>query len=126
MRLLLDTHIFLWCVKDDRRLTNEVREIIERSSEVYVSSVSIWEIGIKIGLKKIDVDILEIVKAITLSGYSELPVTAQHAIALLKLPNLHRDPFDRMLVAQAMTEPLTFLTADFQLKGYSDLIQFIG
>ena len=125
MRLLLDTHIFLWCIKNDKKLTQIVRREILNASEVYVSSASIWEIAIKTKLKKLDVNVALTVKAITESGFQELPICAYHAAALANLKEIHRDPFDRMLIAQAISEPLTFLTADELLQEYSDLVKVV-
>lgn len=125
MRLLLDTHIFLWWIKGDANLSKSIRSKILHASEVYVSSASIWESTIKITLKKLDGDVNEIVEAIAESGFLELPITAFHAAAVAGLPDIHRDPFDRMLIAQAISEPLTFLTADAQLKNYSELVEVI-
>jgi PIN domain nuclease of toxin-antitoxin system len=125
MRLLLDTHIFLWCIKNDRQLSKIARSKIIQASEVYVSSASIWEAIIKIKLKKLDADVEQIIAAIPTSGFLELPITMHHAAAVLRLPDIHRDPFDRILIAQAISEPLTFLTADATLKNYSDLVEVI-
>ena len=125
MRLLLDTHIYLWCIKNDRRLSKATRSKILQATDVYVSSASIWEVMIKIRLKKIDADVDQIVEAISESGFLELPITVHHAAAVSRLPDIHRDPFDRMLIAQAISEPLTFLTADAELKNYSDLVEVI-
>lgn len=126
MRLLLDTHIFLWCIKEDRKLSKSMKSIITNAEEVYVSSASIWEISIKISLKKLEGAINEIVEAIIGSGFLELPITASHAAKVSLLPNVHRDPFDRILLAQAITEPLIFLTADEQLhQNYSELVELV-
>lgn len=125
MRILLDTHIFLWCIKGDARLSKSIKSKILHASEVYVSSASIWESTIKIKLKKLEGDINEIVEAIAESGFLELPITSLHAAAVAALPEIHRDPFDRILIAQAVSEPLTFLTADAQLKDYSELVEVI-
>jgi len=125
MRLLLDTHVFLWCIKDDRRLSKTARSKILQASEVYVSSASIWEMAIKIKLKKLGARIEEVVEAVAKSGFLELPITAQHAVAVTTLLDLHRDPFDRILIAQAIVEPLTFITADAELRNYSDLVEVI-
>lgn len=125
MRLLLDTHVFLWCIKNDRRLPKETRFKITHASEVYVSSASIWEITIKIRLKKLDADVNQVVEAIAKSGFLELPITVYHAATVSRLSDIHRDPFDRILIAQAIFEPLTFLTADAALRNYSDLIEVI-
>jgi PIN domain nuclease of toxin-antitoxin system len=125
MRLLLDTHVFLWCVKNDRRCSKIMRAKILHASEVYVSSASIWEAAIKIKLKKLHVEIDELVEAIAESGFLELPITTRHAAVVSDLPEIHRDPFDRILIAQAMSEPLTFLTADTILRNYSNLVEVI-
>src|SRR6185312_2688952 len=112
MRLLLDTHIYLWWLEDDSQLSKKARLLITNANAVYVSSVSIWEMSIKQGLGKLAVDINSLVLAIEMNSFLELPVSAQHAVVTSQLPLLHRDPFDRMLIAQAMYEPLQFLTAD--------------
>jgi PIN domain nuclease of toxin-antitoxin system len=125
MRILLDTHVFLWYTKSDRKLSTKSRSMIQNAIEVYVSSASIWEAAIKVRLGKLDVKIDDLVKAITSSGFLELPITAEHAAAIDRLSDLHRDPFDRILLAQAITEPLTFLTADEILKDYSRLVTII-
>lgn len=125
MRLLLDTHVFLWCVRDDKQLGRTARATIADATEVYVSSASIWEATIKRALGKLDVDIDALVLAITGSGFIELPITARHAAAVARLPEVHRDPFNRILIAQALSEPLRFLTADSMLKRYSDLVEVV-
>ncbi len=128
MRILLDTHLFLWSIKDDRRLPKEAKSKILNATDVYVSSASIWEICIKIKIGKLDIGdvaIPAIVEAISQSGFCELPITAIHAAAVFKLADIHRDPFDRILIAQAISEPLTLLTADAQLKSYSDLVYLV-
>lgn len=124
MRILLDTHIFLWTIKGDIRLKKDLRTTISNATEVYISSASIWEIAIKIKLKKLQGNIQEIVESISASGFLELPITAMHAAYVSVLPDHHRDPFDRMLISQAISEPLTLLTIDEQLKYYSDLVKF--
>ena len=122
MNLLLDTHIFLWLVDDDRRLTAQARQLILGASQVFVSSVSIWEIAIKSCLGKIRVDPADADREIQICGFRELNVTNRHAIQVAGLPFHHRDPFDRLLIAQAMTEPLHLLTADAHLAAYSELV----
>ncbi|MGC2595335.1 MAG: type II toxin-antitoxin system VapC family toxin [Rhabdochlamydiaceae bacterium] len=126
MRLLLDTHLFLWAIKNDRRLSKTTRSKILNASDVYVSSASIWEVAIKVKLKKLDADVDQIVDAISESGFLELPVSARHAATVCRLSDIHRDPFDRILIAQAISEPLTFLTADSGLKNYSDLVEVVN
>lgn len=92
---------------------------------MYVSAASIWEIAIRAGLGKIEGDVEQMVDAIEGSGFLELSVTAAHAARVADLPLHHGDPFDRLIVAQAMTEPLALLTADDVLSRYSDLVQVV-
>lgn len=125
MRLLLDTHIFLWCVKGDKKLLKPAKEKIKEADEVYVSSASIWEIAIKMRLGKISGNLDALIEEIQGSHFLELPVTARHAAATLKMPDIHRDPFDRILIAQAISEPLMFLTADATLQKYSQLVEIV-
>lgn len=123
MRLLLDTHIFLWCTENSRYLSKPSRNLIQEADEVYISSASIWEAAIKSHLGKLKVNMENLISAITESGFTELAITSRHAAAIATLPHLHRDPFDRILIAQAMTEPLKFLTSDAMLQKYSgDLV----
>ncbi|MGV2287982.1 type II toxin-antitoxin system VapC family toxin [Trinickia sp. YCB016] len=122
MRLLLDTHVFLWSVTDDRKLTKAARKLILDADEVFISSASIWEASIKAGLGKLEVDVNLLVSEIEASGYSELPVRAVHAALVRDLPDIHRDPFDRILVAQALSEPLRLMTSDGHLSKYTDLV----
>lgn len=89
---------------------------------VFVSAASIWEISIKSGLGKLDTDVNELVARMEEAGFRELPVTALHAAAVRDLPDIHRDPFDRILVAQAMTEPLRLLSDDDNVAKYTDLV----
>jgi PIN domain nuclease of toxin-antitoxin system len=127
MRILLDTHLFIWAVADHPRLTGEARGLIEGASEVYVSAASIWEIAIKSKLGKIEADPEEMAAAIDASGFSELPVSSRHAAQVARLPfnEAHKDPFDRLLVAQSMIEPLVLLTADPQLTSYGGLVRCV-
>jgi PIN domain nuclease of toxin-antitoxin system len=122
MRLLLDTHVYLWAVTDDTRLGGVARKLILDAEEVFVSSASIWEASIKAGLGKLDADVDLLVSEIAASGFVELPVRATHAALVRTLPDIHRDPFDRLLVAQALLEPLRLVTADGQLSKYTDLV----
>lgn len=122
MRLLLDTHVFLWVVGDSHRLKPKVRRLIEAAERVHVSAASIWEIAIKARLGKIHVDLEALIAAIETSGFVELPVRAAHAAGVAHLPLHHTDPFDRLLIAQALYEPLRLLTADAALAQYSDLV----
>lgn len=122
MRLLLDTHIYLWAVTDDLKLTDAARKMILDADDVFVSSASIWEASIKAGLGKLHADVNLLVSEIEASGFIELPVRAAHAAMVRDLPDIHRDPFDRLLIAQAIWEPLRLLTSDSHLAAYSDLV----
>lgn len=125
MRLLLDTHIYLWWLDDHPKLAQAVRQKIADADVVYVSSASIWEASIKAGIGKLEVNVDDLAAAIEASGFEELPITARHAAAVRGLPALYADPFDRMLIAQAMCEPLRFLTHDAKLSGYSELVELV-
>lgn len=125
MRLLLDTHIFLWVVTDNSALKTSARRLIETADEVYVSAVSIWEIAIKARLGKIEADTDLLVDELPRAGFRDLPVSVKHAARIASLPPHHADPFDRLLIAQAITEPLRFLTADRILARYSELVQVL-
>jgi PIN domain nuclease of toxin-antitoxin system len=122
MRLLLDTHIFLWVVTGNSALKSPARRIIEGAEQVYVSAASIWEIAIKSRLGRIDAELGGLVEAIEASGLVELPVRAMHTAGVAKLPLHHTDPFDRLLIAQAIAEPLRLFTVDALLARYSDLV----
>ncbi len=122
MRLIIDTHALLWLMGGSPRLKPKARALIDSASEVFVSSASIWEIAIKHQLGKIEEDPEEIAERFEEAGLHELPVFMRHAVAAGKLPLLHRDPFDRLLVAQAITEPMRLLTADARLAAYSEMI----
>jgi PIN domain nuclease of toxin-antitoxin system len=125
MRLLLDTHILLWLMQDDPRLSQRARGIIDNSAEVYISAASIWEIAIKWRLGKIDENPEELDAAMEKAGLIDLPISKRHVVSKAKLPMLHRDPFDRLLVAQAIEEHLQFVTADPMLAAYSGLVTIV-
>lgn len=122
MRLLLDTHVVYWTFYQQRRLSAKALEIIHGASAIFVSSASIWEMAIKVRLGKMKGDPAELVSLIGQAGFEELPVWSRHALLAAGLPLHHSDPFDRMLLAQAMSEPLHLLTADEELKRYSELV----
>ena len=118
MRLLLDTHVLLWALADDARLTRQVRDVIvDGSNEVLVSAVSVWEITIKTALGTLEApkDLLE---AVADAAFTPLPISPDHALRAGRLPRHHDDPFDRMLVAQAAGEGLTLVSADRRLADY--------
>lgn len=126
MRLLLDTHVFLWTVTGDARLKPASRKLISNADAAYVSAASIWEIAIKSRLGKIEADAEALVAAIDNSGLIELPVSAAHAAAVARLPLHHTDPFDRLLLAQAFTVPLRFLTVDRALSAYGQGVEILA
>lgn len=128
MRLLLDTHVLLWALGAPERLGTALRAAIQNpDNDIMFSAVSIWEIAIKSALRKDDfqVEPAEIVAAALESGFMELPVRSSAAVQVAKLPAHHRDPFDRLLIAQAIVEPATLYTADTQLEIYSELVHRI-
>jgi len=117
--LLLDTHVFLWWVGEPSRLPGEVTAAIaDPGTLVYVSAASAWEISIKRGLKQLDLRDEEFLYGMRESGFTDLPVTAAHGLAAGSLPPHHRDPFDRMLIAQATTEGMRLVTHDRAIAAY--------
>lgn len=125
MRILLDTHVILWTLADSPQI-NTVRDLIlSTETEVYISTASWWELSIKISIGKINVDLSMVRAAAAESGFIDLPVLGVHTQTLLTLPLLHRDPFDRMLIAQAISEPMRLITNDQALREYSNLVQMI-
>ncbi|MES1201654.1 MAG: type II toxin-antitoxin system VapC family toxin [Pseudomonadota bacterium] len=124
MKLLLDTHVALWAVANDRSLSKAARSLIaDPGNDIFVSVASLWEIGIKHALKRkgagaMRVSSTQAHKYFTSAGYLLLPITSDHACAVEALPALHSDPFDRMLVAQAKTEPLRLVTHDNDVVAY--------
>jgi PIN domain nuclease of toxin-antitoxin system len=129
MRLLVDTHLLLWAVARSRRLPPEARRLIENQrNEVHYSAASMWEIAIKLALRRSDfkLDLGKVRPALSEMGFLELPVTGAHAERLVALPPIHKDPFDRMLIAQSQSEPLILLTNDDALAGYGDLVHVVS
>ena len=122
MRLLLDTHIAIWLTRDAAELTPAARKLITDADEVFVSTASIWEATIKAALGKLALLPQRFADQLRQAGIEQLPMTWAHALALHNLPALHKDPFDRLLVAQAMSEPMHLLTHDAALAAYSDLV----
>jgi PIN domain nuclease of toxin-antitoxin system len=118
VRLLLDSHVALWWLADDVQLSAAARAAIAGADEVYVSVVTPWELGIKRASGKIDLPD-DLVPKLISAGFEMLPIQAEHAGAAPELPAHHRDPFDRMLVAQAVAEHLVLVSADQQLAMYS-------
>ena len=129
MRLLLDTHVLLWALSDPSRLKGTMRDLLEdATSEVLFSAASIWEIAIKASLGRADFTARpeQVARAARMTGFVELPVSADAAARVADLPPHHRDPFDRLLVAQAMAEPARLYTVDPLLPPYSELVEWIG
>lgn len=122
MKLLLDTHILLWMMQDAPQLNLTARRLIGQADSLHVSSVSLWEVAIKRSLGKLRLDMDALDAHLTSSGIEPLGVTWTHARHLCTLPAHHGDPFDRMLVAQALSEPLHLLTHDAALVPYSELV----
>ena len=126
MPLLLDTHILLWWLADDPALPAQADTLIANpANETFVSPISLWEIAIKAHLGKIMADVSEIHAATLTSGFTVLPFTDMHAVAVARLPDYHRDPFDRALIAQAHAEPLYLITHDQMVAAYSKNILFV-
>ena len=121
MKLLLDTHLLLWVAGLPDRLSAQASMLINApDSELFFSAASLWEIAIKRSLGRDDflVDPRLLRRGLLDNGYSELPIGSEHAIAIDNLPPIHKDPFDRMLVAQAMVEGITLLTSDMTVAQY--------
>ena len=121
MKLLLDTHLLLWAAGNSDRLPADARPLIESpDNELFFSAASLWEIAIKCELAREDfqVDARLLRRGLLDNGYSELPIGSEHAVAVGSLPPSHKDPFDRMLIAQAMVEGITLLTADSLVAQY--------
>ncbi len=115
---LLDTHVLLWLMEADPRLSASAHRILKEDAEFYVSMASLWEMGIKMALGKLHPKMDEVIAAMTAFGMQLLPISVAHTRVVATLPHHHRDPFDRMLIAQGMAERLPILTGDSQLKPY--------
>ena len=121
MKLLLDTQILLWAAGEPKRLSAKARKLLlDRHHELLFSAASLWEIAIKstLGREDFQVEPRLLRRGLLDNGYVEVPITSQHAVSIDLLPPLHRDPFDRLLLAQALAEGLTLVTADAQLARY--------
>lgn len=131
MRLLLDTHVTLWAVAADSRLPAKARDLIlDPGNMIHVSAASVWEIAIKHALARgvpndMPVSGQEALVYFEAAGYVLLPISPQHAAAVEALPPLHADPFDRLLIAQALAEPLRLVTHDQTLARYGEPIIYI-
>ncbi|OGQ00812.1 MAG: twitching motility protein PilT [Deltaproteobacteria bacterium RBG_19FT_COMBO_52_11] len=122
MKILLDTHAFLWWITDDQKLSSRAREVIsDAENELFFSAASGWEISIKVQLGRLKLPEEPerfIPEQLRLNFIRSLPIQMRHALFVSTLPNHHRDPFDRMLVAQAQLEEMSILSADLQMSRY--------
>jgi PIN domain nuclease of toxin-antitoxin system len=128
MKLLLDTHLLLWAAGEPRRLSKSARTLIGNpDNELLFSAASLWEVAIKrrLGREDFKVDARLLRRGLLDNGYSELPILSDHVVATESLPLLHRDPFDRILVAQATVEGVTLLTIDSQVSQYAGPIRTV-
>ena len=129
MKLLPDTQILIWAADSPEILPEKARELLNNlNNEIFFSAASLWEVAIKFGLNKPDfqVDPRILHQGLVSSGYQELAVRAGHAVAVNELPGLHKDPFDRLLIAQARAEGITLLTCDAGIALYPGPIVFAG
>lgn len=117
MSLLLDTHVVLWWLTDDPTLSEDIKSLLDHEPDVFVSPVTVWEVTVEQAIGKLQ-EPIDLPERIRDSGFRELPVTFEHAIVAGRLPSIHRDPFDRMLVAQARCEDLTLATRDAAIQKY--------
>lgn len=130
MRLLLDTHVAIWVIQEDRRLTGQVNNlIVDTRNEVWVSAVSIWEIAVKFaldrrGLGRMPVSGSRALQIFRETNFQLLDLTPEHALVVADLPQIHADPFDRLLVAQSIAEPMRLVTHDETVSRYNDTIIF--
>ena len=128
MRLLLDTHLVLWWEANHPRLPRTAEELVRNDAEaVFVSRASLWEIAIKISIGRLKMDITKFARNVEQHGFEWLEIKNEHLTAVATLPTFedHRDPFDRLLVAQSQTEPLTLVTADSRLSRYGSTVHVI-
>lgn len=128
MNLLLDTHVLLWAAGQPERLSATAKRMLVNSrNTVHFSVVSLWEIAIKrtLGRRDFRVDARQLRRGLLENGYSELALTGPHAVSIDRLPDLHKDPFDRMLIAQAEAEGFVLLTADEELNGYGGPVRLV-
>ncbi|MEZ5402747.1 MAG: type II toxin-antitoxin system VapC family toxin [Bryobacteraceae bacterium] len=126
MKILLDTHILLWWLLDDPKLTERARALVaDRDNIVFLSAVTRWEIQIKKDLKKIEIP-ADFDDVVAEQGFEDLALNHEHLARLRDLPAAHRDPFDRMLIAQALAMGVRFLTADENCRAYGDVVEYVG
>ncbi len=123
MNLLLDTHLLLWAASEPERFSSKARTLIlDPGNQLMFSAASLWEVSIKNSLERADfkVDARRLWRMLLVNGYRELPVSSEHTVAVNELPPLHKDPFDRILIAQARVEGLLLLTVDKAVAKYGE------
>ena len=125
MQLLLDTHIIIWALSDPDKLSDKAQQEIKKASQLFVSAASIWEISIKSDLGKLEIDLDEFTSTLLSMNVMPLAISWEHTKQVKTLPHYHRDPFDRLLIAQAICEPLILLTHDKILAEYTDLVHLV-
>ncbi len=128
MKLLLDTHMLLWAAGHSQRLPEATRALLlDQDNDLAFSVASLWEIVIKSGLGRHDfrVDAALLRRELRINGYEELPIAADHVLAVANVPPLHKDPFDRLLIAQATVEGMTLITTDPLVAGYPGPIRAV-
>ncbi len=128
MKFLLDTHLLVWAAARPDRVSRAARDLIgDPDNEPMFSAVSIWEVSIKFGLGREDFtsDPRLLRRELLVNGYAEVPLTSVHALAVLDLPRLHKDPFDRILIAQSAAEGIVLLTADPIMARYQGLVRLV-
>ena len=121
MKYLLDTHTFLWFLQNDDRLSTQIRNTIENNKDIYISIVSLWEIAIKLSIQKLNLTnrtIEDLFNSCREKDFSILNITFEHIKNIIDLPLIHRDPFDRMFIAQAKVEDMTLVTCDQYIPQY--------
>ena len=128
MKLLLDTHLLLWAAGHPERLSKRAAELIEADeNELFFSSANIWEVVIKraLGREDFKIDARVLRRGLFDNGYSELPIASEHVVAIENLPLIHKDPFDRILIAQAQVEGITLISVDPKIAEYSGPIELV-
>jgi PIN domain nuclease of toxin-antitoxin system len=125
VRLLLDTHVLLWWASGDRRLSKSVRAAIASADNaIAVSAATFWELAIKKQLRRVDIDLTDLQAAVAADGFDEMPVEIADTLRLQALPDLHRDPFDRLLIAQSIEGGCRLVTRDEQILSYAGIPGF--
>ncbi len=125
MKILCDTNILIWALCEPQKLSTLAKQVIEHASLIYISSISLWEIAIKSSLGRLTVKMADILDFLEEMDIKQLAINWEHACCVHSLPPHHRDPFDRMLIAQTITENLSFITSDNLLKKYSSLVKVV-